>query len=102
MSFYNKVENTLGKVGGAIGEDLGKRAGKLIGGKTGRKVGGAIGKEIGATGEKLAPLMFFKKGGRVPRTGMAMVHKNEFVLPAKVPPTREQKLKVREGKRLSV
>ena len=36
----------------------------------------------------------FKTGGRVKRTGKALVHKNEYVLPAGVEPTKAQKKKV--------
>jgi hypothetical protein len=37
----------------------------------------------------------FKTGGRVKRTGQALVHKNEYVLPVGVKPTQEQMKKVR-------
>jgi hypothetical protein len=36
----------------------------------------------------------FKKGGRVKKTGPALVHKGEFVLPASVKPTKSQLAKV--------
>lgn len=53
--------------------------------------GGAVG---GALGE-LAP---FKKGGRVPRTGKALIHKGEYILPVGVAPTKAQKKAVAKGK----
>ena len=40
----------------------------------------------------------FKKGGRVPKTMVAKVHKGEFVLPVGVPPTPRQQKAVRRAK----
>lgn len=37
---------------------------------------------------------YFKNGGRVKKTGMALVHKGEFVLPVGVKPTKAQLKKV--------
>ncbi len=38
--------------------------------------------------------MKFKKGGRVKKTGKAILHKGEFVLPVGVKPTKAQMKKV--------
>lgn len=74
--------NILGRALGSIGSAL-----LPIKGIDGGEVGGALG--------SLAP---FKKGGRVKRTGPALLHKNEWVLPANVPPTKAQKAKIAKGK----
>lgn len=42
----------------------------------------------------LGSSMIFKKGGRVKKTGVALVHKGEFVLPVGVKPTKAQLKKV--------
>ena len=52
----------------------------------------------GAVGESLGGLTGFKKGGRVKRTGKALVHKGEYVLPVGVAPTKAQKAKVAKKK----
>lgn len=44
------------------------------------------------TWEKKLPA--FKKGGRVKRTGKALVHKGEYILPRGVKPTKAQVKKV--------
>jgi hypothetical protein len=41
----------------------------------------------------------FKTGGRVKRTGLAKVHKSEYILPASVKPTKSQMSKVNALKR---
>lgn len=51
----------------------------------------------------LAPLIIDKltkmeKGGAVKKTGAVIVHKNEFVLPAGVKPTKAQRKAVAKGK----
>ena len=40
----------------------------------------------------------YKTGGTVKKTELALVHKNEFVLPAGVKPTKEQKAQIRKLK----
>lgn len=40
----------------------------------------------------------FKTGGTVKKTGLALVHKNEFVLPLGIKPTKAQKSAVRKLK----
>lgn len=54
-------------------------------------------REIGNLGEKIgnaAPVPQFKTGGKVKKTGLAKVHKGEFVLPKEVKPTKAQRAKV--------
>jgi uncharacterized protein YcfJ len=88
--FGNIVGKSLGKVAGGI-------AGGLIGGKKGRKIGASLGGELGGVaGATLTP---YKKGGKVPKTGAALLHKGEYVLPAGVAPTKAQKKAVAKGKR---
>lgn len=53
----------------------------------GEKVGGFLGEKVGG-------LIPFKKGGPVRRTTKALLHKGEYVLPAGVKPTAEQRRKV--------
>lgn len=110
MNFFKDVEKTLGGIGKSIGSDLGKTAGSAIGGliggkkgaKEGAKIGGGFGGKIGGTAGKLAPaVMAFKKGGKVPKTGLAQVHKGEYVLPAGVAPTKAQMAKVAKGKKMA-
>ena len=75
----------MGGVGAAIGSVIGGAFGKKLGDRSG---GAAIGKAIGGA------LPGYKKGGKVKKTGLALVHKNEFVLPRTVKPTKAQKAKV--------
>lgn len=109
MNFFKDVEKTLGNVGKSIGKDLGKGAGKAIGGliggkkgaKEGSKIGGGLGGQLGKKAGQLAPaILSFKKGGKVPKTGLAQLHKNEYVLPANVKPTKAQIAKVNKGKKV--
>lgn len=51
-----------------------------------------------ALGSALGGLSGFKNGGRVKRTGKALVHKGEYVLPVGVAPTKAQKAKVAKKK----
>ena len=88
--FGNIIGKSLGGVAGGI-------AGGFVGGKKGRKIGSKLGSDLGGTaGALLTP---YKKGGKVPKTGPAMLHKGEFVLPAHVKPTKAQKSAVAKGKR---
>jgi hypothetical protein len=74
---------------GAIGAALGGLGGSYVGGKIAK---GKYKKEISTLGSALgSAIPWFKKGGAVPRTEIALVHKNEFVLPKGVKPTKEQK-----------
>ncbi len=74
---------------GVLGSALGNLAGSYVGGKIAK---GKYKKEISTVGGALgASIPWFKKGGRVPKTEIAMVHKNEYVLPRWVKPTKGQK-----------
>jgi hypothetical protein len=78
---------------GVLGNLLGQAAGHAIGRKfgnagAGQSVGGAIG----------SALPGFKKGGKVKKTGLALVHKGEYVLPKGIKPTKAQKAKVAKKK----
>lgn len=77
---------------GMIGAQLGGLAGSAIGQKYGGSSGAAAGKLIGSGLGTLFP--YFKTGGRVKKTGPAIVHKGEYVLPVGVKPTKAQKAAV--------
>lgn len=74
---------------GLIGRELGKIGGSLVGGLIGGKKGRKIGSQIGGAIGTEYPA--FEKGGKVKKTGLALVHKDEFVLPKGVKPTKAQK-----------
>lgn len=78
------------KLGSALGKGLGGFAGKELGKFTGmnQKEGQKVGEDIG--GDILDFLIPFKKGGKVKKKMPALLHKGEFVLPAKVKPTKAQ------------
>ena len=80
-----------------VGSQIGGVLGQAIGQKYGGKVGGDIGKIVGTAGGMAFP--YFKKGGKVSKTGLAMVHKGEYVLPSNVKPTKAQKAAVAKGKK---
>jgi hypothetical protein len=91
----------MGLFGSIVGKGLGKVAGGiaggLVGGKAGKKIGSQLGGQLGGVaGATLTP---YKKGGKVPKTGPAMLHKGEFVLPAHVKPTKAQMSAVAKGKK---
>lgn len=75
----------MGFFGGKIGKVLGAEIGSKLGGKSGR----AIGSALGEAGGSLAP--GFRNGGKVKRTGKALVHRGEYVLPKGVKPTAAQR-----------
>ena len=77
----------------AFGSLLGRLAGTI--GSALLPIKGVDGGELGAALGSLAP---FKKGGRVPRTGKALIHKGEYILPVGVAPTKAQKKAVAKGK----
>lgn len=91
----------FGDILGGFGKDIGRFAGKHLGKFTGinEDLGGQIGN---AVGPKLGSLIPYKKGGRVKRTGKALVHKGEYVLPKGVKPTKAQIKKVLKGKKKKV
>jgi outer membrane lipoprotein SlyB len=88
--FGAQIGKSLGKMGGNIAGGL---VGGLIGGKKGRAIGSKIGGDLGSTAGAIggASLTAFKNGGKVKKTGIALVHKDEFVLPKSVKPTIAQK-----------
>jgi hypothetical protein len=77
---------------GGLGKLFGSGLGQLIAGKK----GAAIGSEIGGGLGDLVP--GFQTGGPVKRTGKALLHKNEFVLPANAKPTKAQRAIVAKNK----
>lgn len=86
----------LGSIAGqGLGEFVGKKYGGSIGEKTGREFGRVAGGAVGA-------LLPFKKGGKVKKTGPALLHKGEIVVPAKyakdVSKTLKDKIKKNGGK----
>lgn len=63
---------------GLFGAKAGKIAGRFLGGLVGnKKLGGKLGS---MAGEELIP---YKKGGMVKKTGPALVHAGELVVPKK-------------------
>jgi hypothetical protein len=74
---------------GNLGKLFGGELGGAIGGKSGRNIGGELGGILGDS---------FKTGGQVKRTGKALVHKGEYVLPKGVKPTATQKKAVAKNK----
>ena len=78
------------KLGAAAGKAIGGWAGKELGQHTGmgQKEGQKVGEDIG--GDILDFLIPFKKGGKVKKKMPALLHKGEFVLPARVKPTKAQ------------
>ena len=82
---------------GLFGMSLGKIAGGMLGGAIGGKRGRKIGSELGTlAGSQLTP---YKKGGKVLKTGPALIHAGEYVLPVGVKPTKAQKQQVNKGKK---
>ena len=90
----------MGVLGGAIGQEaggaLGGLLGKAFGGRKGAQAGANIGRVAGGLAGGAFPM--FKKGGKVKKTGLAVVHKGEYVLPKGVAPTKAQKAKVAKKK----
>lgn len=90
MGIFGKI------LGGTAGKLIGGTAGRLLGGKAGAQIGSQLGGQLGSTaGAVLTP---YKKGGKVPKTGPALLHKGEFVLPSHVKPTKAQVKAVARGK----
>ena len=85
-------------IGSQLGSLLGTAGGATLGGFFGAPtLGASLGGLLGGEAGKLIP---FKKGGRVKRTGPALVHAGEVVLPRGVAPTKAQvkAIKKRGGK----
>jgi hypothetical protein len=78
------------KFGSIIGRALGSIAGNIIPIK---------GLDGGAIGETLGGLTGYKTGGKVKKTGPALLHSQEFVLPANAKPTKAQRAIVAKNKR---
>lgn len=85
-------------IGQQLGQLLGTAGGGALGGFFGAPtLGASLGGLIGGEAGKLIP---FKKGGRVKKTGPALLHSGEVVLPRGVAPTKAQvkAIKKRGGK----
>ena len=82
---------------------VGSQIGSIAGGALGKKYGGSTGEQIGkiAGGALGLAFPYFKNGGAVKKTGLAKVHKGEFVLPANAKPTKAQKAIVAKNKKMS-
>ena len=92
----------LGALGGLAGSWVGDKIGGLFGEK-GKKIGSDIGGAIGGTAGAIGGgLLRFKKGGHIKKTGKAILHKGEFVLPKGIKPTKSQIIKVRRKKGLGL
>ena len=76
---------------------FGSTIGGLLG-NLGSMIAPIPGVDGGSLGSFLGGLTGFKKGGRVTKTGIAKLHKGEYVLPVGVAPTKAQKAKVEKGK----
>tara|TARA_R110002110_G_scaffold63138_1_gene175748 strand:+ start:1692 stop:1967 length:276 start_codon:yes stop_codon:yes gene_type:complete len=82
---------------GFFGSLIGNELGKLIGGKKHSGLGATLGTIAG-------DFLPFETGGAVKvkkgrKTQKAILHKNEYVLPANAPPTKKQKAIVAKNKR---
>lgn len=80
------------QIGGYAGAGLGEAIGKKFGGSIGQEAGKNIGRAIGTAAGAAIP--YLKEGGAVKKTGPAYLHRNEFVLPASIKPTKSQKAAV--------
>jgi hypothetical protein len=92
----------MGKYGAAFGPLVGELIGQIAGHHLGKYTGmnSAAGGQFGTKfGQVVGGLTRYKKGGRVKRTGKAIVHKGEYVLPRGVRPTKAQRKKVAKGKK---
>ncbi len=91
----------MGGLGAVIGSEAGGGLGRLIGKKIGGRRGADAGANIGRAAGGIAGAAFpmFKKGGKVKKTGLALVHKNEYILPANAKPTKAQKAIVAKNKK---
>lgn len=74
----------MGVIGGQLGSIAGAGLGEAIGKKYGGSLGEKVGRDLGRVGGgALGALLPFKRGGRVKKTGPALLHKGEIVVPAK-------------------
>ena len=80
---------------------MGIKLGAILGRALG-SIGSALlpvkGIDGGQVGETLGGLTGFKNGGAVKRTGKALVHKGEYVLPKNAKPTKAQRAVVAKNK----
>lgn len=67
-------------IGGEGGGFAGEKLGGILGGKRGARAGANIGRVAGGLAGGAFP--FFKDGGEVKKTGLAYLHKGEYVVPA--------------------
>ena len=89
----------MGFFGDIFARPVGTALGGLAGGLVGqRDLGSKIGGDLAGGLSHLIP---FKTGGHVRKTGAALVHKGEFVLPAGVRPTKTQLKAVARRKRMN-
>jgi len=93
----------MGLLGSAIGGIAGGALGQGLGQKYGGNIGGQAGKDIGRiAGGALGSLLPFSRGGKVKKTGPALLHKGEMVIPAKhinkIPASLKKQMK-KEGAR---
>lgn len=74
----------MGLLGSAIGGEAGGFAGEKLGGLVGGRRGASAGANVGRVAGRLAggAFPFFKDGGEVKKTGLAYLHKGEYVVPA--------------------
>ena len=90
----------MGLIGAAIGSEGGSALGGILGKKLGGRGGESSGRNIGRVAGSVGGGLFgFKNGGKVKKTGLALIHKNEYVLPANAKPTKAQKAVVAKNKR---
>ncbi len=74
----------MGLIGGAVGQEAGGLAGEKLGGLFGGRRGASAGANIGRVAGRVmgGAIPFFKDGGEVKKTGLAYLHKGEYVVPA--------------------
>lgn len=95
----------MGLIGGSLGSIAGAGLGQAIGQKYGGSLGGQVGRDLGrVAGGAAGALLPFKNGGRVKKTGPAMLHKGEIVVPAKyakdVSKSLKEKIKKNGGRNM--
>lgn len=95
----------MGLIGSKLGSIAGSGLGEAIGGKYGGSLGAKVGREFGSVaGGALGALAPFEKGGKVTKTGPALLHKGEIVVPAKyakdVSKTLRDKIKKNGGRNM--
>ena len=88
------LKNKMGLGGKLLGRYLGGLAGKYAGSKLGKYtgIGADQGMGIGQSlGGRIGGYLPFKKGGKIKKTGIVMVHKGETILPKGVKVTKKQR-----------